>query len=91
MTLYGHVKLKDETDKEKFSNKFLQDLIEEDLFYPCSGLIYDLQRIQKGGNLRLGRNYSRQEAERLMKNGRCVNVRVHHRHGYSWTVIGTKP
>ena len=35
--------------------------------------------------------YTRQEAIKLLEDGGFVNVRVHHRHGYSWTVIGTKP
>lgn len=35
--------------------------------------------------------YTRFEAENLLKEEKFVNVRVHHRHGYSWTVIGTKP
>ncbi len=35
--------------------------------------------------------YKRQEAIKLLEGGGFVNVRVHHRHGYSWTVIGTKP
>ncbi len=35
--------------------------------------------------------YTRQEAEELLVDGKFENVRVHHRHGYSWTVIGTKP
>jgi len=35
--------------------------------------------------------YTRQEAERLLIDGKFENVRAHHRHGYSWTVIGTKP
>lgn len=35
--------------------------------------------------------YTRQEAEKLLINGKFENVRIHHRHGYSWTVIGTKP
>ena len=35
--------------------------------------------------------YTRQEAEKLLADGGFENVRVHHRHGYSWTVIGTKP
>jgi SAM-dependent methyltransferase len=34
--------------------------------------------------------YTRQEAEKLLADGGFENVRVHHRHGYSWTVIGTK-
>jgi len=35
--------------------------------------------------------YTRFEAEKLLLDGKFENVRVHHRHGYSWTVIGTKP
>jgi SAM-dependent methyltransferase len=35
--------------------------------------------------------YTRQEAEKLFIDGKFKNVRTHHRHGYSWTVIGTKP
>jgi len=35
--------------------------------------------------------YSRQEAIDLMKSGGFVNIQAYHRHGYSWTVIGTKP
>jgi hypothetical protein len=35
--------------------------------------------------------YTRPEAEKLLKDKKFVNVRIHHRHGYSWTVIGTKP
>jgi SAM-dependent methyltransferase len=35
--------------------------------------------------------YKRPEAEKLFLHGGFVNIRVHHRHGYSWTVIGTKP
>ncbi len=34
--------------------------------------------------------YTRQEAIKLLEDGGFVNVRIHHRHGYSWTVIGTK-
>ncbi len=34
--------------------------------------------------------YTRFEAEKLLSDGKFVNIRVHHRHGYSWTVIGTK-
>jgi SAM-dependent methyltransferase len=37
------------------------------------------------------RYYTRFEAEKLLKDEKFVNVQVHHRHGYSWTVIGTKP
>ncbi len=35
--------------------------------------------------------YKRFEAEKLLLDGGFENVRIHHRHGYSWTVIGTKP
>ena len=35
--------------------------------------------------------YTRCEAEKLLKDENFVNVQVHHRHRYSWTVIGTKP
>jgi len=35
--------------------------------------------------------YTRCEAEKLLKDEEFVNVQVHHRHRYSWTVIGTKP
>jgi len=35
--------------------------------------------------------YTRDEAQKLLLGGDFENVRVHHRHGYSWTVIGTKP
>ena len=35
--------------------------------------------------------YTRFEAEKLLSDGKFKNIRVHHRHGYSWTVIGTKP
>ena len=35
--------------------------------------------------------YSRSEAEKLLVDGGFVDVRIHHRHGYSWTVIGTRP
>jgi hypothetical protein len=35
--------------------------------------------------------YTRREAETLLIDGKFKNVRAHHRHGYSWTVIGTKP
>ena len=35
--------------------------------------------------------YTRREAEKLLIEGRFINVRSHHRHGYSWTVIGAKP
>jgi SAM-dependent methyltransferase len=35
--------------------------------------------------------YTRFEAEKLLSDGNFKNIRIHHRHGYSWTVIGTKP
>jgi SAM-dependent methyltransferase len=35
--------------------------------------------------------YTRLEAEQLLKDEQFVNVQTHHRHRYSWTVIGTKP
>jgi SAM-dependent methyltransferase len=35
--------------------------------------------------------YTGFEAEKLLSDGKFKNVRIHHRHGYSWTVIGTKP
>ena len=35
--------------------------------------------------------YTQYEAKKLLSDGKFVNIRIHHRHGYSWTVIGTKP
>jgi SAM-dependent methyltransferase len=35
--------------------------------------------------------YTQSEAKKLLSDGRFENIRIHHRHGYSWTVIGTKP
>jgi SAM-dependent methyltransferase len=35
--------------------------------------------------------YTRFEAEKLLADGKFENIRIHHRHGYSWTLIGTKP
>ncbi len=35
--------------------------------------------------------YTHLEARGLLADQGFENVRVHHRHGYSWTVIGTKP
>jgi SAM-dependent methyltransferase len=35
--------------------------------------------------------YSRSEADKLLLEGKFTDVFVHHRHGYSWSVIGTKP
>ena len=34
--------------------------------------------------------YTREEAEKLLIDGNFENIQIHHRHGYSWTVIGTK-
>lgn len=35
--------------------------------------------------------YSKEEAFRLLADRGFADVRIHHRHGYSWTVIGTRP
>lgn len=35
--------------------------------------------------------HSRDEAERLLADSGFVDVRIHHRRGYSWSVIGRKP
>jgi SAM-dependent methyltransferase len=35
--------------------------------------------------------YTRQEAEDLLRRAGFSDVRVYHRHGYSWTVVGTRP
>ncbi|WP_249137828.1 class I SAM-dependent methyltransferase [Bradyrhizobium tropiciagri] len=35
--------------------------------------------------------YDREEIETLVRSVGFVDVRLHHRHGYSWTVIGRKP
>ncbi|MFH2006376.1 MAG: class I SAM-dependent methyltransferase [bacterium] len=35
--------------------------------------------------------YRRAEAERLFRDAGFVDLRLHHRHGYSWTVVGQKP
>ena len=35
--------------------------------------------------------YTQFEAKKLLSDGKFENIRIHHRHGYSWTVIGTKP
>ena len=34
--------------------------------------------------------YTQLEAKKLVSDGNFENIRIHHRHGYSWTVIGTK-
>lgn len=41
-------------------------------------------------NPEVARYYTRSEAEGLMTRAGFKDVRSHHRHGYSWTVIGTK-
>lgn len=35
--------------------------------------------------------YTRDEAYRLLADQGFTDVRLHHRHGYSWTVVGTRP
>jgi SAM-dependent methyltransferase len=35
--------------------------------------------------------YTRAEAVELLAGAGFVDVRAHHRHGYSWTVVGTRP
>ena len=35
--------------------------------------------------------YTQVEAKKLLSDWKFENIRIHHRHGYSWTVIGTKP
>jgi 2-polyprenyl-3-methyl-5-hydroxy-6-metoxy-1,4-benzoquinol methylase len=35
--------------------------------------------------------YTRQEAEDVLARNGFEDVRLHHRHGYSWTVVGTRP
>jgi SAM-dependent methyltransferase len=35
--------------------------------------------------------YSRAEAQDLLERNGFRDVRLHHRHGYSWTVVGTRP
>jgi len=35
--------------------------------------------------------YSRQEAIDLVKTAGFEDIKIHHRHGYSWSVVGTKP
>jgi len=41
-------------------------------------------------NPRWAKYYSRDEAEALLCDAGFRNVQLHHRHGYSWTVCGTK-
>lgn len=35
--------------------------------------------------------YRRDEAKRLLEEAGFVDIRLHHRHGYSWSAVGTKP
>jgi len=42
-------------------------------------------------NPTVARYYTRDQAEALLVDGGFRNVRLYHRHGYSWTVIGEKP
>jgi len=35
--------------------------------------------------------YRREEVEQLLADAGFSDIRLHHRHGYSWTAIGTKP
>jgi hypothetical protein len=37
------------------------------------------------------RYYSKAEAVALLSAAGFADVQVHHRHGYSWTVTGTRP
>jgi len=42
-------------------------------------------------NPEVAKYYSRTEAREMLEKGGFCDVRLYHRHGYSWTVIGTKP
>jgi SAM-dependent methyltransferase len=42
-------------------------------------------------NPQYAKYYSRAEAENLLRDGGFVDIQLHHRHGYSWTVCGRKP
>lgn len=35
--------------------------------------------------------YTREESQRLLFDAGFIDVKLHHRHGYSWTVIGKRP
>jgi hypothetical protein len=35
--------------------------------------------------------YTRAEAEQLLVEAGFVDLHLHHRHGYSWSLVGTKP
>ena len=41
-------------------------------------------------NPRWAKYYSREEADALLRDAGFLDVRLHHRHGYSWTVCGSK-
>ena len=42
-------------------------------------------------NPAFARYYTRAEASALLADAGFTDVRLHHRHGYSWTVVGRKP
>jgi SAM-dependent methyltransferase len=42
-------------------------------------------------NPQYAKYYARTEAEALLRDGGFVDIELHHRHGYSWTVCGRKP
>lgn len=42
-------------------------------------------------NPRHAKYYHGQEVERLLADAGFTEIRRYHRHGYSWTAIGTKP
>ncbi|MCA8924187.1 MAG: class I SAM-dependent methyltransferase [Planctomycetes bacterium] len=42
-------------------------------------------------NPRYAKYYRRQEAIELLTRAGFSDVQIHHRHGYSWTVVGTRP
>jgi hypothetical protein len=35
--------------------------------------------------------YTKDEAKKLLIDAKFEGVQIYHRHGYSWTVVGTKP
>ncbi len=41
-------------------------------------------------NPRWAKYYKREEAEDLLRSAGFKDVQLHHRHGYSWTLCGTK-
>jgi SAM-dependent methyltransferase len=55
-------------------------------------MAYDKQTLIVYDQLRpaYAKYYSRDEATALLRANGFTDVRVHHRHGYSWTVIGTR-